>query len=217
MKRHRLLLTALLLTWFAGPARADILFSNLAQPDNIGMGFDNLEVRLATDFLSDGSPSTITSISAILGNSSGSQDYTATFGIHADDGGRPGALVGLFDPVTIPPTGFGPFTATTPGINLQANTPYWVVGQANEDHITGTLTWRANEGNVNVGPFSTVPTTPVLRSQNGGTIYLPSDDGNLLYALEGFAPIPEPGSLTLLAAAGATLGVLGRRRRNGRR
>lgn len=214
MKRHRPLLTALLLTGFAGPARADILFSNLAQPDNVGLGFDRLETRLATDFLTDGSPSTITSISAILGNSSGSQDYTATFGIHADDGGSPGALVGLFNPVTIPPVGFGPFTATSAGINLQANTAYWVVGQANEERVSGTLSWRANLGNVNTGSFSTVPTTQMLHSGTGGLTYSPIDTGNPLFALEGFTPIPEPGSLTLLAAAGAIIGGLGRHRRH---
>jgi hypothetical protein len=217
MKRHRLLLTALLLAGFAGPSHADILFSNHAQPDNLSVGFDNLEIRLATDFLTGGTPSTITSISAILDNSSGSQDYTATFGIYTEAGGRPGDLVGLFDPVTIPPDGFGPFTATSLGINLQANTPYWVVGQANEERVTGTLTWPANLGDLNTGLFSTVPTTQMLRSVTGGLTYTPIDNGNFIFALEGFAPIPEPGSLTLLAAA-ATVGVLGRRRRHdGRR
>lgn len=83
MKRHRVLLTALLLTGFAGLARADVLFSNLAQASSGLASFDALDFRLATDFLTDGTPSTITSLTAILGNSSGSQDHTATFGIHA--------------------------------------------------------------------------------------------------------------------------------------
>jgi hypothetical protein len=209
MKLNCFLLIALLGLRFAGPSHAQIVpFSNLSESDNGAAGFNSLEDRSASDFITDGTAWKITSITARMANSSALTTHTVTFSIFADDGsGRPGSLVSLFDtPASVPPnTGFGLFTATSPGITLQANTPYWLVGQDNDVSPGGTVTWRFTSSEGNSGSFSTVPGTLILSSPNGGGNWLNGGAENQLFRLEG-TPIPEP--QTWIAVV-VTLGAFG--------
>jgi hypothetical protein len=205
MKRYWLFLAVLLAPGFTGQFTAQtVLFSNLLQPQNGIVAFDTLRTRLATDFLTDGSSSTISSITAGMVNTSSFITVTVTLSIFTDNGsGKPGSLVGNFDtPATIPPGGNGTFTATSVGISLQPNTIYWVVGQVNELGL-GTTYWDYNlDEGTDSGSFSTVPSTQFQYSPNNGGFYLDNDTGNLLYELQGTS-IPEPEMwLALLAGFG---------------
>jgi hypothetical protein len=207
MKDHRFFLTLLLALSFPGLSRAQVAFSNLTESDNGAAGFDTSEDRLATDFMTDSTPWTITSITAKMGNSSFLTTHAVTFSIFADDGsGRPGSLVSLFDtPASVGPGSSGLFTATSPGITLQANTPYWLVGQDNDVSPGGTVTWRFTSSQGNSGSFSTLPGTPTRSSPNGGGNWLEGAAENQLYRLEG-TPIPEPQTWFALVV---TLGAFG--------
>jgi hypothetical protein len=205
MKPLRFPLTSLLVLGFARPCHAQIFpFSNLAESDNGASAFDVPVDRLASDFITDGTPWKITSITADMGNSSGVVTHTVTFSIFRDDGsGRPGSLVSLFDtPASIPTGSSGLFTATSPGITLQANTPYWLVGQVNQVTL-GTASWRFTLSQDNTGPFSTLPGTQTLFSPNSGGNWLDGGAANQLFRLEG-TPIPEPQTwFALLVTLGA--------------
>jgi hypothetical protein len=206
MNGKRVLLAAVLALGFTGQSRAQtILFNNLLQPTNGAAGFTTLSSRLASDFLTAGSATMVTSISARMGNSSLSVLHTVTFSIFTDNGsGKPGSLVGTFDtPATLPPNDSGLFTATSPGITLLPNTAYWLVGQVDEDNPTNVI-WRFNVGQgTDSGSFSTVAGTQFQLSTDGGANYLDDGVGNLLFALQG-ASIPEPQiGLALLGAFGA--------------
>ena len=216
MRLHRLLFVALLWLGFPRPSHAQIiLFSNLGQPNNGIAGFDDTSTRYATDFLTDGTPRTITSITALM-SSTDTLAHTVTFSIFTDNGGSPGSLVLAFaTPATLPANAGAAslYTATSPGIGLQANTPYWVVGQVNENMPLGTVYWDFDSGQgTDGGPFSTVPGTQFMRSTTSGVIYFPSDVGNLMFELDGVTTVPEPSSLMLMMAAGA-FGAIGWRRR----
>jgi hypothetical protein len=205
MKLHRFLFAALLVTGFAGPSHA-ALFSTLGQTDNGAVGFNSASDLLASDFLTGGTPSTITSITALMGNSSVATTLHVTFSIYADNGsGKPGTLVSAFPTASIPfGGGSGDVTATSDGINLQANTPYWVVGQAIDESVGGTVTWRFNsgEGTDDGSVFSTVTDTEIQYDQNGMLGgWVNSTPGNLMFALDGITTVPEPTGLALLVTA----------------
>jgi hypothetical protein len=173
-------------------------------------------MRLATDFLTSGTPTTITGITAAMGNMA-VITHTITFSIFTDNGsGKPGTLLNAFDTLASldPGNPAQQVTATDPGINLLANTPYWLVAQVSVTPTLGSVTWRFNSGQgTNSGPFTTVSGTEMQRSTNAGATYLNNDIGNQRYSLEG---IPEPSSLTLLAFAAVSLAGGARLRRSGR-
>jgi hypothetical protein len=176
------------------------------QPRNAAASLDTLNTRLASDFLTDGTPWTITGISAQMGNTA-FITHTITFSIFTDNGsGKPGNLVSVFDtPASLPAGESGIFTATTTGINLQANTPYWVVGQVDVTPELGTVSWDFNLGEGTDGsPFTTVSGTQIQRSLTAGVLYSDIDKGNFMFALQGdITLVPEPQNwLALLVTVG---------------
>jgi hypothetical protein len=205
MRFHRFLLTALLVLGFAVPAHADlILFSNLGQPDNGTVSFNNTKVRYATDFLTDGTPRTITSVTAVM-DSTDTIPHDVMFSIFTNAGGAPDALVRAFDTSpTVPGGASGTFTATSSGIDLQARTIYWLVGQLDDGLLRApkTVNWHFTSSQATDGsPFSTVPGTPILGGNHGETTFTPSTPGNLLFVLSSPSVVPEPSSLSLVIIA----------------
>src|SRR5690349_22390222 len=87
MIRHLFLFTALLTLGFAGSSHAQVLlFNNVSQPDNGAEGFNTLETRLATDFVTDDSPWNLKSVRALMANPSPNVTHTVTFRLFKDDG-----------------------------------------------------------------------------------------------------------------------------------
>jgi len=204
MKLDCFLLTTVLALGYAGPSHAQVFFSNLSEPDALSFS-GSTGIRLATDFLTGGAALTIDSLTARMANST-SGDLHVSFSIFTNGSDRPDTLVGLFDtPATVPANTLlsGLFTATSSGINLQANTRYWVVARQNEVGSAG-LSWRSTTSEAtSEGSFSTVPGTPMLISLNEGETYFPNGAGNPIYSLSG-AAIPEPQTwLALLVTVGS--------------
>jgi len=203
------------------PATADVLFSNLGQTGGGGsISFDAAGDPIASDFLTGGTPGTITGATVTMLNTSLALTLDVTLGIYTDNGsGQPGILFQAFDThISVPAGGSGLFTATSSGINLQPGTLYWMVGQANSEDFGGTLYWNyvttdATDG----GSYSTVPGTQVMSKGPAGLNWSDVDTGNLRFSLEGITPAPEPGTLTLLALGAAAIAGCGwQRRRAGR-
>jgi hypothetical protein len=214
MKLHPVLPAALLGFGFAGSTRADLLFSSLLQPGNGAAPFAAADDLFANDFLTDGTPRSITSLTVSMENTGELSSQTVSFSIYTDNGsGVPDALLSAFDTsVLLPPNSSGSFTATSLGINLQANTTYWVVGQLIPPDSLGTVYWlysplQGTDG----GPYTTVPTTPI-QGFSGGS-WSSVNDGNLKFALEGTA-IPEASALPVVVIGGtfAAFGCWIRRR-----
>ena len=129
--------------------------------------------------LTDGTPRTVTSITTLMDNSD-SEAHLVIFSIFTDSGRAPGSLVGVFaTAATVPAGATGLFTATSPGIDLQANTPYWLVAALNESlRDPKTVDWHLTSSErTDGGPFSTVPGTPLQGGNNGGETYQPDIAG----------------------------------------
>lgn len=175
---------------------------------------NTLNSNFANDFTTGGTATVITGLTVKLTNF---DDITRhVYGsIYTNNAGQPGTLVGSFDPVALSSglTTFTDVTLTSTGVNLDPNTTYWVgIGLVETLHAQ-TVRWAANFSNgTDAGStFTTVPSTNVYRSDNGGTVWSSYQPGNMLYSLSGTAA-PEP-SRTLLVLAGG-LGVWLRRRRS---
>jgi hypothetical protein len=190
----------------AGLSRAEILFSNLLQDFEASRTLDQLEDRLATDFLTGSLSGSITGVTALMGNTS-LATREVNFSIFTDNGaGKPGTLVNAFDTsaFVLADNNTQAVTATDPGFTLQPNTKYWLVGQINPTTIIGAVTWRVDSGQGFSGSFSVVPATEIQFSGTSGTSYNNTAPGNLMFSLEG-SLIPEPTSLALLAFATASI------------
>lgn len=211
----RLAATLALVLSAAQAASAATVFSNLGESTLLGEGPSNTSLRMATDFLTDASASTITgaTLSMLSANTSFANTYTVS--LFADNGAdAPGALVGTFDPFTVPAntSGLSNHTAVSTGINLAANTAYWVVLQLNHagsGNLSGwalTTSQATDAGSV----FTTIPATSVMWSFDAGASYGSHTDGNYQFSLESSA-VPEP-SRALLLLGGLACAFLRRRR-----
>ena len=133
----------------------------------------------ASDFLTGGSASTVTSTTVKL-VSGDDIDHHFTASIYTDSGGAPGTLVGSFSTITLA-AGAGPanYTGTSAGISLAAGTTYWEVLRVNEDLNSGGSGWLHTSSNAtDAGSvFTTVPATQVQFSGDSGTSWLDSDLG----------------------------------------
>lgn len=215
MRMQRLFFTAALLLACAAHSQADlILFSNFGQSDDDAVSFNNSKVRFATDFLTDGTPRTIASIAAVI-DSTDTSENEIQFSIFTDVGGAPGELLSFFDTVAIIPAGAsGTFTATSTGIDVEANTIYWLIGQiAAPVRDAKVVNWHFSNSQVtDGGPFVAVPETEILGGNHGETTFAAQNTGNLLFVLNSLdeqSAVPEPSALVLMTL---TLGVVACRR-----
>ncbi len=85
--------------------RANTLFSNLGQSTNVSFGnnIDNTSYRLATDFLTGASPTSITNATLRLENPD-NIGHNYTLSLFTDNGaGKPGSFVGSFNTTFVVP------------------------------------------------------------------------------------------------------------------
>jgi hypothetical protein len=149
MRQSRFLLTAALLLGAASACPADFI-STLGQPFNVTSGnvFATTD-RVATDFLTDNTARTITTLRVKLANNDDVQ-HNLRFSIFTNSGTNvPGVQVGTsFTDITMNAgdVGFQDRTATNAGISLAANTTYWLVMQQLEAGSTDVVTWDGNSG-----------------------------------------------------------------------
>jgi hypothetical protein len=213
------------LLWVAGasccltlPAAA--FFSNLGLTTNgfFGGNLDNTSYRLATDFLTGASPTTITKAVLRLENPD-NIGHHYTLSLFTDGGsGLPGSLVGSLNTSLIAPLANPAVTNSfsSSGITLAPNTAYWAVLQINEA-ITNSDSFWSGLGSQATDPgslFSTIPGTATKRSTDSGATWTDGSTGNFWFSLSG-TTVPEPATFALVGIG--VLGVLlsrGKHRRN---
>jgi hypothetical protein len=205
------------LAGFSTQAWATTFFSTVGQASD---SFNRLQLttdRIASDFTTGSSATTIQSTTLTMFNNNLTNNFTAhtfTPSIFTDNAGAPGSLVGTFSTFTINAaqsiqSGF----ATTSGINLAANTTYWEVLQVNETATSENAGWfRTLSQTMDAsGAFSIVSGTQVKSSANSGSTWANVYVGNSMFKLDGVATVPEP-STCVLAALGLLGGLFLRRR-----
>lgn len=193
-----------------GTANATLLFSTINQPNDATNHLQFTTERLASDFISGASATTIQSTTLeIFNNDNNFTAHHLTASIFTDNSGVPGTLVGSFNPFTANAfQGFSNGFATSPtGINLAANTIYWEVLQLNETANNPFVGWERTQSQVaSAGTFNTVSSTQVKFSSNSGSTWSDLYVGNSIFQLDGVTTVPEPSAFLLgtMALAGGT-------------
>ena len=179
----------------------------------------------ASDFLTGGIATTITSATFSFWNPD-DINHVMTPKIFTDNSGVPGTLVGTFSTFTTPLSAdpftpaFSNFTATSAGINLAANTKYWMALSMGENSdLPFAVVWNTTGTNaMDAGStFSEVAGTQLKYSSNSGSSWTDTLGAapvtNGMFSLSGGpAAVPEP-SRALLACLGLA-GLMLRRRRS---
>ena len=215
-----------LMAGLCSPAAATTtFFSDLLQPSNGTNQFAKYLIAAnvnASDFLTSSSATTITSATLSFSN----YDIAAhvlTPKIFTDNAGVPGSLVGTLSTISIPVDPLGPgtgtfksYTATSAGINLAANTNYWMVVSINSSTDgTDPVLWNTTTSTTmdSGSSFAQVTTTALKTSANSGSTWNTGNTSNGLFSLSGtVTAAPEPTRLLLLGI-GTGLLLLRRRRR----
>jgi hypothetical protein len=211
-RRSAIVAVALILA-AAGPARADVVVSNLSDPSFQIEGIDSGEF-IAQSFSTGGQGYTLTDIQASLA-APGGEGVTGPGYLYGDSGGHPGSLLATFTSTTLflsnaPST----VTFTTPtSATLQAGQEYW-------------FELSIYNNTANAYGWALTPSTSVAGVGSLGTLALSSDGGaswtpdafalSALLQVDGTpfgASVTEPSSaLAVGFAALAALGVWARRR-----
>ncbi len=219
--------TIFLGSWLAicgASSAATTYFSNLGQAsDGIGWAqFGNIPDYNASDFLTGASAVTITSATFPLSNWD-AVAHVLTPMIYTNSGGTPGTLVGSFSDITINADPGGPgagtysnYSATAAGINLAANTTYWMVlKNGTAPDLPFPVLWNTTASNTMDGgsTFSEVAATKLKYSTDAASwADATANTANAMFSLSGnLAAAPEPSRVLLLFAGAA--GFLLRRRR----
>jgi hypothetical protein len=189
--------------------RADTLFSNLGQSPEGNAGVGLAVERVAADFVTGGSDATITGATLRLVNQD-NISHNVTVSLWSESGiGTPDALLGSFDPISIPSAGFNDYSFSSAGIDLDADIHYWVVMQIHENFNVNGVGWlitsshSADPGSV----FSLVADTQAQYSGDSGDTW----QDNFPYEFQ-FSLLPEPDRFTQLGASVLALALLRRRR-----
>ena len=185
----------------ASCAQADVLVSNLAQPER---AFSELTSQFwaAQSFTTDGSVHSLLSIDAMLGASALRGDDTEYVAeLHASGPGIIGSLLSTFSLGSSPsgaPTSIS--LLPTSGVSLAAGTTYWLVmGERHGSLDTEYLGWSYAEGNASIGPGTL---GAFGYSTDGGMSWSAStfDTPNpFRLAVNVASPVPEPSSMVLMA------------------
>jgi|GEM_PF-2328379 len=215
-----------LMAGFCSPAAATTtFFSDYAQGTNGANQYARYLIAgnvNASDFLTGASATTITSATLSFTNDD-SNAHVMTPKIYTDNAGVPGTLVGTLSTIALPadpnyPSAgtFTTYTATSAGINLAANTNYWmVVSINNATDGTDPVLWNTTSSNTmdSGSTFSQVTATALKTSTNSGTSWNTGQAVNGVFSLSGtVVAAPEP-TRVLLLGIGTGLLLLRRRRR----
>jgi hypothetical protein len=196
----RFTVTAALALAAAG-AQADVLVSNLAQPERSFSELTSL-FWAAQSFTTDGSVHSLSSIDAMLGTSALRGDDTEVVAeLHASGPGIIGSLLTSFSFGSMPSGAPTPISLLpTSGVTLSAGTTYWLVlGERHGSLDTEYLGWSYADGNASTGPGSL---GAFGYSTDGGTSWSAStfDTPNpFRLAVNVASPVPEPSSVALMA------------------
>ena len=142
--------------------------------------------------------------------------------VSSDNSGVPGSVVGSFNSFTVPgapddlsaPT-VGTYSTTSSGINLSANTKYWIVLKLNSVvNAPFPLVWRSTvNSTTDAGSiFSSGPSTTIYTGNGTNWQAVSGSSKETLYSLSGTI-VPEPGTISLLALGGVLSALLMTRRR----
>jgi hypothetical protein len=193
--------TAAAMALAASCAQADVLVSNLAQPERSFSALTSL-FWAAQSFTTDGSAHSLLSIDAMLGTSAFRGDDTEYVAeLHASGPGIIGSLLTTFSFGSMP-SGAPSFISLLPtsGVSLEAGTTYWLVmGERHGSLDSEYLGWSYAEGNACIGPGTL---GAFGYSTDGGTSWSAStfDTPNpFRLAVNVASPVPEPSSMALMA------------------
>lgn len=210
----RPLILAAIVGVFAANASAAVLFSTLGQASNEARTYLDTDNWWSSDFTTGSQASTITSITAAMGNLD-SVGHNFDLYLYADAAGEPGSVVATFSSATIAAATIGSnnLAFNHAGASLSANTTYWVVVKMQEAIATDSPYWWLNYGDdADVGgSFTTVASTAPKFSTDAGSSWSDYGSGNFRMEINGFTVVPEP-SRAVLAIAGL-FGFCFRRRR----
>jgi len=200
---HPRLCAAAVMALAATTAQADVLVSNLAQPERAFSELTSL-FWAAQSFVTDGSSHPLQSIDAMLGTSAYRGDDTEYVAeLHASGPGIIGSLLTTFS-FGSTPSGAPTAISLLPdsGVTLAAGTTYWlVVGERHGSLDSEYLGWSYADGNASTGPGSL---GAFGYSTDGGMSWSAStfDTPNPFRLAVNVAPVaavPEPSSIALMA------------------
>jgi len=185
----------------ASCAQADVLVSNLAQPERSFSELSSL-FWAAQSFTTDGSAHSLLSVDAMLGSGADRGDDTEVVAeLHASGPGIIGSLLTTFSFGSMP-SGAPSAISLLPdsGVTLAAGTTYWLVmGERHGSLDSEYLGWSYAEGNASTGPGSL---GAFGYSTDGGMSWSAStfDTPNpFRLAVNVASPVPEPSSVALMA------------------
>jgi hypothetical protein len=206
-KLRRPLGILLLLSAFAGTARAETIVSSLGNPQTQFIGFSQ-DAWAASSFQTDNESWSLSSISvAFAGNAFGSS--TADLRLFSDVGGKPG--VSLLDLGALTLTADNNVVLRTFSLNssfiLNPSTTYWVALGAVQNGIDVSVLFD----NVPPFTFTGVPGASMTYSASSSTggsppvnWITPGPNVGLPFEVDGVVATPEPGQIILMS-----LGAIG--------
>ena len=194
---------AAVMVFAATASQADVLVSNLAQPQRSFSELTSL-FWAAQSFTTDGNSHSLQSIDAMLGTSVTRGDDTEYVAeLHENGPGIIGSLLTTFSFGSMPsgaPTSIS--LLPTSGVMLAAGTTYWLVlGERHGSLDSEYLGWSYAEGNASAGPGMLGAfgySTDGGASWSGSTFDTPNPF-RLAVNVAPVSAVPEPSSMALMA------------------
>jgi hypothetical protein len=185
-------------------AEADVILSGNLSGATGGTEAASGDTWLTAGFGTDASTYKLTAVTLLLSNPTTGK---AELDIYDDGGLQPGSLVGTLDSPSSYSSGLTATTFTTSGINLSANSNYWVVLKA----TSGEFDWAWTTDNTGTG--AGFQGTWGNSSDAGSTWFTYGIYPTQMSVSVAPTAVPEPGSLALCGAGAVVLLLQHRYRR----
>lgn len=219
MKRFFLLIAVL--PSAHGHLHGAILFTNVGGvPGSVDVQLSQTTHLAATEFTTGPGASIITEVHLHVDNGD-SIDHNYTTSLYSDAGGIPGTLITTFTPAGVSP-GLLPagnaalMEFSHAGLNVTANTTYWLTLGIQENTTSGSYTGiniKLTDTTDGVSGFANSTPPGSYFSSNSGASWSSASASNGMFMIVG-TMVPEPGRAVLLMAGMAAV-ALRRRRRQG--